>query len=214
MDIVAAAVLSLAGAATTFCSYQASVWGGHQATSFSRADEVRAESVKAATRAGQMTLIDVASFLAWLQAEEHGETKLERIVRERLRKEFRPAFDDWLKLNPLNDANAPPTPFAMPSYRTEELERAAELSAESQRLLAEGRYATLQVDRYVLNTVIFAMALLFVGVGQQFRSLPVQLVLLGIATMLLIVGVARISRLPLGSSVEVETEASLLTRRA
>src|SRR5437868_6799302 len=130
LELVTAVLLSLGGAATTYCSYQASLWGGRQAASYSRAGAARTESVKAATLAGQLTTIDVSTFLAWLQADAGGQIQLEERLRERLRRPFKPIFDAWLATDPLHSPNAPPTPFAMPEYLSPEQARAEALAKQ------------------------------------------------------------------------------------
>ena len=196
LEIVTAALLSLGGAATTFCSYQATLWSGRQLSSYGRADEARTASAQAATRAGQQTLIDVTSFVAWLQARMSGKADLEAAVRDRLRAEFKPSFEEWLSDDPFNRRGAPPTPFALPSYRIELQSQSEDLSHKSDRYFADGLYANAQADHYVLSTVIFAMALFFAGVGHQFRRVGVQVALLLIAAALIGRGIYSMTRLP------------------
>jgi hypothetical protein len=196
LEIATAALLSLAGAATTFCSYQATLWSGRQLSSYGQADEVRTESSTATTRAGQQTLVDVTTFVAWLQAKTSGNDKLEGFVRDRLRPEFQPAFEEWLETDPFHRRGAPPTPFALPSYRLELHTRAEELAHQSEQLFNDGLFANAQADHYVLSTVIFAMALFFAGVGHQFRRVGVQVALLVIAAGLIGRGIYAMTRLP------------------
>jgi hypothetical protein len=196
LEIVTAALLSLGGAATTFCSYQATLWGGRQLSSYGRADEVRTEAAAASTRAGQLQLIDVASFVAWLQAKMSGRTELEGALRQRLRAEFKPSFEEWLAQDPFVRQGAPPTPFALPSYKVELESHSEDLSHKSDGYFADGLYANAQADHYVLSTVIFAMALFFAGVGHQFRRFGVQVALLLVATALIGRGIYSMTRLP------------------
>jgi hypothetical protein len=196
LEIATAALLSLAGAATTFCSYQATLWSGRQLSSYGRADEARTASAQAATRAGQQTLIDVTSFVAWLEAKMSGNDRLEGFVRERLRSEFQPTFAEWLETDPLHRTGAPPTPFALQSYQLELQKHAEALAHQADQLFTDGLYSNAQADHYVLSTVIFAMALFFAGVGHQFRRVGVQVALLVIAAALIGRGIYSMTRLP------------------
>jgi hypothetical protein len=196
IELVTAALLSLGGASTTYCSYQASVWGGRMAGAYTRAEAIRTESAKVASHAGQLALVDVTSFVAWLQAHVKGEQKLEAALRARLRPEFRPAFEEWLATDPLNVPSAPPTPFGMPSYDTTGRTHSEALEKTSDGFFAEGQYANAQSDSYLLSTVIFGMSLFFAGIGHQFRRLLLQLTMLGASALLVGWGIYRLTLLP------------------
>ena len=68
VEAISIVLLACAGVATSWSSYQASRWGGEQAASYSRANGLRVESTRAAAAADQLRAIDVAVFMAWLEA--------------------------------------------------------------------------------------------------------------------------------------------------
>ena len=59
------------------------------------------------------TQVDVATFIAWADAERRGEEKVAAFYVDRFRDEFRPAYDAWIATDPFTNPAAPPTPFAM-----------------------------------------------------------------------------------------------------
>lgn len=81
---------------------------------------------------GAQSQVDVATFIAWADADQRGQAKLADFYVDRFRPEFKAAFDAWIALDPLDTAGAPPTPFAMDEYSLAANEEAARLDAESE----------------------------------------------------------------------------------
>jgi hypothetical protein len=117
VEAVATVILALAAVATAWSGYQASRWHGEQAIAFSRANAARVESTRASDLADSQTEIDVATFTQWVDAYARHQTQLAAFYRKRFRPEFQPAVAAWIASHPLKNADAPLTPFAMPSYR-------------------------------------------------------------------------------------------------
>jgi hypothetical protein len=196
VELVTAALLSLGGAATTICSYEASIWGGRQAASFSRATLLRTDAAQIAERAGQLALVDVSSFVAWLQASQGGQPHLAEVFRARLRPEFRPLFEAWLAQEPFKNPAAAATPFTQFSYHVAKEDEAQALSQLADEVFEEGQYANAQTDYYLRGSVIFAMTLFFAGVGHQFRRFVVQVGMLALAGAMFAFGVYKLVQLP------------------
>jgi hypothetical protein len=148
------------------------------------------------TRAGQLTLIDVSAFLAWMEAELDDKPKLAEQIRHRVRPEFKPAFEEWLAMNPLHDEGAPPSPFALSSYAVAERQRSEHLAQQAEQLFADGEFANAETGHYMLCSLIFAMALFFAGVGHQFHKWGMQLLMLGASAALIVAGTYRLLVLP------------------
>ena len=113
-------LLAMAAIATAWSTYQSAQWRGEQASNTGKSTAARIESSEASTRAGQLTQIDIATFVQWTDATVGGNPALARFYRERFRPEFRTAFDAWILTDPLANHDAPKTPFAMPQYRVAE----------------------------------------------------------------------------------------------
>jgi hypothetical protein len=75
--------------------------------------------------------IDGELFSQWLNAFEAHKTALARFYRKRFREEFVPAFEAWMAHDPLNNAKAPPSPFALPDYRLSLDAKVAQLDSEA-----------------------------------------------------------------------------------
>ena len=67
--------------------------------------------------ANSQTEIDVATFTQWVNAYAQEQTELADFYFKRFREEFRPAVDAWVATTPLENPDAPLTPFAMPQYK-------------------------------------------------------------------------------------------------
>jgi len=166
--------------ATAFSTYQSTRWRGEQAVDYSKATAARIQSSEASTRAGQLSQIDIATFIQWVNASVGGKPKLAQFYRERFRKEFRPAFAAWLATNPRTNPNAPLTPFAMPQYRVAKAVESSRLNASAGVHAAAADHANKRANDYVLAVVLFAASLFFAGISTKLQSLRQREVLLGI----------------------------------
>jgi hypothetical protein len=139
IEIVATVLLSLAAVATAWSSYQATRWNGETTKASGRVNAVRIQAARADGLARNQTQVDVATFIAWVDARAGENAELESFYEDRFREEFRPAFDAWLATDPLTNVAAPKTPFAMDEYRLDAANEAERLDAEAERLSATVR---------------------------------------------------------------------------
>jgi hypothetical protein len=94
-------LLVVAAVGTSWSSYQAARWHGEQAMATSRTNAIRIEAARSASLAQAQTEVDVATFIAWADADRRGESKLADFYVDRFRAEFKPAFDAWNATRPL-----------------------------------------------------------------------------------------------------------------
>lgn len=193
-EFAATILLAFASVVTSWSGYQASLWGGIQATDYNQANALRVESSRESTAAGMLTGLDVAMFMAWVNAASSSNDRLQQFYNNRFRPEFRRAFDAWLATEPLTNPQAPATPFD--NYRPERARRAEELEYQSKALFTAGHEANHYADNYVLSTVVFAVVLFFCGIVPQFSDFRLRVALLGIGVLLLIFGLSKILVLP------------------
>jgi hypothetical protein len=109
---------------------------------------------------------------------------------------MKPAVDAWLKLDPLNNPSAPPSPFRMAEYaqvETVEVARQADLANKALAAAAEARRFS---DNYVLLTVVFASVLFFGGIARAFDSRPLRTAMAALAVLLFLGTVAVLTTLP------------------
>ncbi len=170
VELFATILLAFAALATAWSTYQSTRWRGEQAVSTSKATAARIESSEAATHAGQLTQVDIATFVQWTDARLMGDDELAEFYRRRFRPEFEPAFDAWLATKPFTNPDAPLTPFAMPEYRVSESVRSSELNAQAGRHSDEAESANQRADNYVLAVVMLAAALFFAGISTKLHE--------------------------------------------
>ena len=195
-EFAATVLLSLAGVATSWSSYQSSLWSGIQSTQYSRAGAQRTRSAIELNTSYQLMSVDVAVFMSWVNAYESGNERLATFYEQRFRNEFRPAFRAWMAKRPLENAAAPGTPFALPEYRLKNQQRADALDTAANASFEAGQYANRCSDRYVMLTVVLALVLFSSGISQQFRLMRVRGFLLCLASVLLAGGFVAITQLP------------------
>ena len=193
-EFAATILLAFASVVTSWSGYQASLWSGIQATNYNQANALRVEASRESTAAGMVTGLDVAMFMAWINAASSNNDRLQQFYSKRFRPEFRRAFESWLATEPLTNPQAPASPFD--NYRPERVQRAQELENQSKALFTAGHEANHYADNYVLSTVVFAVVLFFCGIVPQFSDFRLRVVLLGIGVLLLIFGLSKILVLP------------------
>ncbi len=201
VETVAAVLLALATVATAWSGYQASRWNGEQAKAFSRANAARIESTRAGSLANAQTQIDVATFTQWVDAYAQEQTELADFYFRRFRAEFKPAMDAWIATRPLQNPDAPLTPFAMPEYKVAAREEAQRLEAEADALSAQARANVQRATNYVLAVVLFATALFFAGMAAKFRTHRLRVALLAFGVFVLVGTVIWLATFPVSISV-------------
>ena len=196
-EILSAIMLGLVAMATAWSGYQSARWGGVQSTKYSEAGALRVESTRASALAGQQTQIDVGLFSNWLNAYADENLPLEEFYRERFRPEFMPAFKAWLATKPVQNPEAPSSPFAMPEYQLAATQQAEDLEQQASATFDEGKAANQQSDDYILNAVILASVLFLAGIAPRFDWLPVRVVIIVVAFLLLALGAYNLLTYPI-----------------
>lgn len=187
VELVATVIMALAAIFTAWAAFESAKWSGEQATAFSRAGATRTESTRFDTRAGQQAGVDVAIYTSWLDAlntdinsgsisfnpgDVYQPTAgtLSGFLFERVRDEFRPAFEAWLEAFSTDRTTAPSTPFVMDEYVLAAALEADRLQTEADQFAAEAAQANQNSDDYVLTVVAFALVLFFSGVSSKLGS--------------------------------------------
>jgi hypothetical protein len=196
-EVITAIMLGVVAIATAWSGFQAARWDGEQAAKYVQASDLRVESARYSTQAGQVALYDTGVFNQWLNAYSHGETKLTSLYERRFRPEFKPAFQAWLATDPFNNPNAPPGPLLMPQYKLSLAEKATQLEADASRTFDEGQAANQQSDDYVLNTVILATVLFFIAIAERFEWRAVRSAILLVALGMLLLGMYQLATHPI-----------------
>jgi len=135
-------------------------------------------------------------FTGWLEARAAGNTELEMVFVRRFTPDYRQAFDEWVKTDPLNNPSAPPGPAYMPGYKNPNVEKAEQLNTEAAELFTQGTEAGETAGKYVRQTVLFALVLFLVAAGQRFRQRPVRISANALAVCLLVYALVYLIILP------------------
>ena len=83
VELLSTILLAAAAVATAWSTYQSTRWRGVQAIDYSKATAARIQSSEASTRAGQLSQVDIATFIQWVDADVAGNRKLARFYRRR-----------------------------------------------------------------------------------------------------------------------------------
>jgi hypothetical protein len=200
-ETVATVLLSVAAVAIAWSSYQATRWNGEQAKAASRTNAIRIDAARASGLASAQTEVDVATFIQWVDARAHRNTELATFYRTRFRQEFKPAFAAWLATRPFTSAGAPPTPFAMPTYRLAATAEAERLDAEAEVSAATVRRNIQRASNYVLAVVLFSVALFFAGMSVKLDAPGLRKAALAVGCLVFLGTVAWIATFPVSLSV-------------
>jgi hypothetical protein len=184
VELFATILLAVAAVATAWSTYQSTRWRGEQAVSTSKGTAARIESSESATRAGQLTQIDIATFVQWTDAHLARNHEVAEFYRRRFRPEFRPAFAAWVATAPFTNPDAPLSPFAMPEYSVSEAVRSSQLNAEAGGHSDDAELANQHADDYVLAVVLLASALFFAGISTKLHALRQREALLALGWLI------------------------------
>ena len=196
IEIFEVTVLAIVALATAWSGYQAAKWDGHQSLDYGTATRLRVEANEAATLAGQQRLLDVSTFNTWIQAYQQRDHELADLYVRRFSPEYRVAFHAWLKTDPFSNPHAPAGPGFMPEYHNARSDHAAELERQAATTFDAGTAARETADRYVRQTVLLAMVLFLVAVGQRFSIRGPRVAVAVLAVTVTLFAVAGVVALP------------------
>ncbi len=196
VEILAAAVISIAAVMTSWASFQSALWDGEQAARYTEAGAARIAAARAVTTAGQAETADLLMFQQWLGAEANHQAGLKVFYRQRFRPEFAVAFEAWAATDPAHNPAAPSSPFAMPQYHPARLAQSQALQKQADALFDEGQHDNDVSDCFVQVTVLLAIALFFGGISQTFKSPAIKTVLVGLAGAVCVFSAVQLMHLP------------------
>jgi hypothetical protein len=214
LELLTTILLAAATILTAWSAFQATKWSGVQANSYSQAGALRVESAKENTRFAAQGGVDAQTFLQWITAlgeeraidptasqapdgsYEPAPESASGFIYLRMRDEFKPAIHEWVALRPLDNPDAPETPFDMPSYRPAAQRDATRLTAEAEATAAVARQANQRGDNYVMLTVVFASVLFFDSLSTKLNAPRNQWIMFGFATLLILAGIVTLLTFP------------------
>ncbi|HEY7703297.1 MAG TPA: hypothetical protein VID03_00530 [Acidimicrobiia bacterium] len=201
VEVVATVLLAVGAVLTAWCSYQANRWNGEQTKATSRVNGLRVEAARADGLARTQSQLDVATFIAWVDAELSDNQGLADFYAERFRAEFKPAFQAWMDQDPFNNPSAPSSPFAMEEYQLQAQADAERLDQETTEAIATVGLNIQRSANYVLGVVLFAAAMFFAAMGTRLQSPALRKVLVGVACALFLTSLVWVASFPVSFSV-------------
>jgi hypothetical protein len=195
IELVAAVLLALATIVAAWSAYQATRWGGEQATASRSALSAKTDAAQQTTIFGTQAQVDVQLWTLWIQQRADGNDTGATYVEERFRDDFKPAFATWLAQVP--EGEPPPgTPFELAEYAPAARGEAERLNAEADVFAGVSAEANQTGDNFVLTAVLMASVLFFAGVGTKLKGRAVRLLMLAFAVLLFLGGLAFMLSLP------------------
>jgi len=194
--IAEAIVLAAVAIATAWSGYQAAKWDALSAKQYALNDSTLVLSQEKATLAGQEHLYDATTFNGWMFAMNSKNQVLMDFYMRRFRPEYRSAFEQWIKLDPVHNPEAPPGPAFMPGYKDTTGEEAARLTKEARDYFNQAVESRDIGDRYVKVTVLLATVLLLTALSQRFKPLGPRISVVAVALVLLLISTGLLVQLP------------------
>lgn len=196
LELIAVIVLAVTAVLTAWSGFEASKWGGAMSIAFSRASTARIEASRFAAQAEAAKGVDVDSFALWLQAYADDDQQLLDFAQTRFTPEFSVAFDAWLAEQPLQNPDAPKTPFLMEEYQPPGRAEAVDADARADDLFQQALTNNQRGDNYTILTVLFALVLFFAAIAQRLRSTRLATWTIAGAGTLMPVGIVFLAAFP------------------
>jgi hypothetical protein len=200
-EVLITVLLAVAALATAWSSYQAARWHGEQAQATSETNAIRIDAARADTLSDAQRQIDVATFIAWADADYTRDRRLQSFYEERFRPEFATAFAAWQATDPFTSPDAPETPFAMPEYEVEAQRTAESLDAQAEVAASKVRVDIQIAGNYVLSVVLYTVALFFAGMSAQLTGQRPRNTLIVLGYVVLLASVVWVATFPVSIAV-------------
>lgn len=197
IEIASAVLLSFATVATAWCAYQSTLWGGVQTFRLAAAGKADRRARQLTSLATTFRTFDASMLIKYIEAVKEGNDKFADFLYRRFRPDMKKAVDAWLKTDPFNNPDAPPSPFVMPEYVQKELAEADHQDELAEEKLDEAQMANEISDKYVLLTVMFASVLFFGGIAGTVDSRMLRTLLFIIALVAFLVTASILGTMPI-----------------
>jgi hypothetical protein len=188
-------LISIAAVLTALCGYQSGRWGGQQMRLYNVANADRIASAQAAGKSNALTLVDVITFLNYVNAVSAGDTRKAVFLYARFRPEMRPALEAWIASKPLKNPNAPSSPFVMPQYALRTTAKAKADAQTADTNFRAAQEANRRSDDFLLLTVVFSGVSFMAGISTK-MVYPRHAAIIAVAILGLIYGLFRLIGLP------------------
>lgn len=196
LEILEAIILAIVAVSTAYSGYQAAQWDGLQAESYAVASTLDLKANGLEISDSQDLIYNANNLNGWLSADMHGEEQIMKFYERRFLPEYKIAFDAWIKLDPINNSQAPPGPSYVPEYHSSKLEEAHKLEEEALAKFNEGTKARSTADDYIMITVFLATVLVLMAISSRFEIKSIRTALIILSFGLLLFGIFSLIMLP------------------
>lgn len=199
-DIAAGVILAAAGLLSAWAAFQASLWGGEQATAFAEANRLQTEASRLEIVSTQRQAAALAVAHAWLSATIDGDKTRAAFYERHLQPHQRKLFNEWRGRLPKDiqtakvDRSQPPIPLPDVLSGGREAARAARTEAET--AFREGVAANDISDKFTFVTVLLSLSLFLAGTGQLLRARLARHAVIGLAGVILVGAAAYSLQIP------------------
>ncbi|WP_114856374.1 hypothetical protein [Brachybacterium sp. YJGR34] len=195
-DYISVVLLAVTAVLTAWSGFESSKWGGEMSIAFSNASSARVEASRHETRAESARNFDLQIFGSYIEAVSTGDAEREEFVQTRFTDHFAVAFEAWIATEPLENPEAPRSPFVMEEYVPPGTAEAAEADARADQRYQDALDYNQRGDNYTLLTVLFALVLFFSAISQKLRSARLSYGVLALAAVFLVIGVVLLISYP------------------
>ena len=182
--------------AISYSSYEAHLWGGIQTFLLRDVNKDRLQVAKNELQQGQHTVVDVVTFTQYSNAVIRKDQNLSNFYYERFSPEMKIAVDAWLKTDPLDNPNAPSTPFVMSEYNKTYALEALQFEVKTNSELQQAQQANENSSNYVFLSVIFSSALFIDGVTGRTKNRRLSTIILIMTIAITVIGTVILIHLP------------------
>ncbi len=196
IEILEAIILALVAVATAYSGYQAAQWDGYQAELYAEANILNVKANELTITNGQEAIYNTNTLNAWLNAKMQGNDEIMEFYERRFLPEFKPAFDAWIKLDPINNSQTPAGPMYMPQYHSSKMEEVGNITKEALDDFNKGTKARATADDYVRTTVFLATVLVLLAISSRFEIRSIRTGLIIVSLALLLFGLFSLLMLP------------------
>ncbi len=184
IEMVAVLLLGIATVGTAWCGYQSSQWNGAQSDLARTSSDQRVEASRLFGLATQQVSYDASSVAQYAQAVQTDNVKLAQFYRKNLiRPPFLPFLDKWQA--EIAAGGSPAVLFQNPAYLNAQFGPYQDAIHKSELSTEASQKAGEIANKYVVNTILLAIALFFAGVTSSFGYKPARvcLIMLSIVTV-------------------------------
>lgn|GEM_PF-609215 len=206
LQLVIVVLLGVISVATAYASFQAALYGGMQASSYSKGGAAQTEAESLYLEANQqflqdgqilvrMTELSIEMESSDVALAEAASAKFDALVFTAVSEDLQAAID-WS----VGENEADPDSYTHPQdsedYQTALFGPWSELDTESERMLAEGDSHNSLGDRLTLNTVLMAISLFLLGVAAVLNNRRAQWILIAVGTGIFVIAAALTAVVP------------------